>query len=395
MKRIAIITPCFFGATFPLAKRWLEEGFHVDYYFSAGKTADINEGVDFIPCKTESVFGMVKHEACPGLFTYMNSDRFRLKYFVRPRPFKNVPIIRNIWKFYLNSFDKRFAKYINSQQYDYVNLVGQCSTDYYETLLSYIKSPIVVSLHEVIPNLVNKDNVLMPKWFKSLFASKCNIVVHSQNSYDDLKRYSGVDFSRVHLIHFGLFESFRNIKPDFSILQGVSSPYILFFGVIRPYKGLDLLYKAVRNHRDYFSKYKLVVAGSGYDENIVKIKNDDSFICINRRISNAELVSLISNAMFIVCPYRGVSQSGVPQTTFVFNKPIVATNLSAFSEMMTDGHNCLLFEPENSDDLALKMKHMIDNTVFFEKNVAHFEIDNPSFDWKEISNQYQSIFNIL
>lgn len=396
MKKIAIITPAFPGATLPLAKHFVKNGNQVDYYFiSAGGWVMVTEGADFKSFKAKQLIGEVAYNICPKLFDYFESNNLRLLYYKRPRPYKRIPIIRVFSAAYLAIYDKIFCRYLNRQQYDFINLVGSNRTEAYNNFLKYIRTQIVVSLHEVVSHSMEKNNVKTPKWMSRLFSTdNAAVVVHSQNTYETIKKYyKELDLGKVHVIHFGLFESYKCVKPDNAIVNQLKQKYFLFFGSVYPYKGLDVLYEAIIKHREWFKDYKVVVAGRGHVDCIESIKKDDAFVCINRYISNGELVSLISNSLFVVCPYRAISQSGIPQTSFVFNIPIIASNLNAFSEVMTDGHNCLLFESGNSDELAVKMRQMIDDYDYYKNNIINFEQNNPQFAWQHITKQYESLID--
>ena len=316
-------------------------------------------------------------------------------YYRRPRPYKRVPVFRSIVAFYLAIYDRLFCRHVNREQYDFINLVGTNGTEEYNNFLRFVKAPIIVSFHEVVSHSMDKNNVKTPKWMSRLFSSNnVKVVVHSQNTFEAInKYYKELSLEKVHVIHFGLFETYKCVKPDNEILTQLPKKYLLFFGSILPYKGLDVLYEAVIKHREWFKYYKVVVAGRGHVDCIESIKKDDAFVCINRYITNGELVSLIVNSLFVVCPYREISQSGIPQTAFVFNKPIVASNLNAFKEVMTDGQNCLLFDSGNSDELAVKMRQMIDNYDYFKNNIRDFEENNPQFSWQHITEQYESLID--
>ena len=394
MKKIAIITSHFPGATFPLVNRFLKNGFAVDYYIVCGKIVDIQEGVSFDRFPAKLFLGEIDRCKCDGLFDYLKSDNFHLYYHRRPRPYSNVPVLRLLMALYLFVYDYLFCRKINKQHYCWVNLVGTYDSSSYGNYLRFINSPLSVSLHEVLPDLLNKSVINQPKWFDTLFKSQCSIVVHSKNTLDDILSFQRVESTRVNLIHFGLFETYRTISIDKDIKLQLPPRYILFFGKILPYKGLDLLYKAVTSNRHLFRDMKFVVAGAGFVECINDIKDDKSFICINRRVTNEELASLISGSLFVVCPYRGISQSGIPQTTFVFNKPIVASRLSAFEEVMEHDRDCLLFERDDSDDLAKQMYQMMMNYSSFVSNVSSFEANNPDYSWDYIERQYETLMTI-
>ena len=137
---------------------------------------------------------------------------------------------------------------------------------------------------------------------------------------------------------------------------------------MHPYKGLKYLYESA-NMLDLESlNIRIVVAGGGYDPIITKMRSDKNFVVINHFIDNAELVGLIRNSIALVCPYISASQSGLVQTAMVFNKPVIATKVGAFEEVIEHGINGILCEPANASSLAKAINKV-------------FELDNNKFSY--------------
>jgi glycosyltransferase involved in cell wall biosynthesis len=395
MKRIAFLTRHFTGATFPLAKEFLRKGYAVDYYIICEGTVDIDEAASVPPLRVSGRWDVININEWPELYKYFNSEYFRFYYYRRPRPYKRVPVIKNIVAARTLLRDKFFCNYLDKKQYECINLVGTNRSDDYVNYLKYLRTPIIISLHEVIPNLLKKANLQPSSFLKAVFSSFCEIVVHSKNSYEDIQLYKELNIRKLHMINFGKFDSFSSLRTDNAIIDNLPPEYILFYGRIVPYKGLDTLYNAVANHREFFNNHKIVVAGSGTVDCLSVVKDDDSFITINRFITNEELASLIAHSLFVVCPYRGISQSGIPQTTFVFNKPIVSSNLDAFKEVMIDGVDGLMFKAEDYDDLAAKMREMIMSYQVYENNLNEFEQNHPQYAWNNIAEEYITVIDSI
>lgn len=117
--------------------------------------------------------------------------------------------------------------------------------------------------------------------------------------------------------------------------------YLLFFGFIRKYKGLDILLQAMPLIKN--RNLKLIIAGEFYeskDEYLSLIKEhhlESAIIMKDEYIPKDEVRYYFSAADLIVQPYRSATQSGVTQIAYSFDKPMVVTNVGGLPEMVTDG----------------------------------------------------------
>ncbi len=128
--------------------------------------------------------------------------------------------------------------------------------------------------------------------------------------------------------------------------------YILFFGFIREYKGLDLLLRAMAEECVRELGVKLIVAGEFYEDEkpyfdlIHKLDLAGKIIIHSHFISNDEVRFYFSAASLVVQPYRSATQSGVTQVAYHFNKPMVVTNVGGLAEIVPDGRCGYVVEPE-------------------------------------------------
>ncbi len=128
--------------------------------------------------------------------------------------------------------------------------------------------------------------------------------------------------------------------------------YLLFFGLVRKYKGLDLLIRALASEKLTHLPLKLIVAGEFYDDfdPYRKLVDDlgvyDKVIMNNEFIPNAEVVRYFCAADLVVQPYRDATQSGVTQVAYHFDKPMVVTRVGALPEMVPDGVAGYVVEPD-------------------------------------------------
>ena len=176
----------------------------------------------------------------------------------------------------------------------------------------------------------------------------------------------------------------------------VSHKYFLFFGNILPYKGIDVFIDACQKVQDKLNEFHFVIAGAGYDESINKIKNNDHFTLINTYLTNRDLANLIRNCYAVVCPHKTASQSGIPQTTFAFNKPIIVSRIESFEDIVVDKFNGVVFDKYSSESLALSIEELATDVTLYNKivfNIKQFTRFMPQYDWNNIERGYIEYMN--
>ncbi|MEO7045367.1 MAG: glycosyltransferase family 4 protein [Ferruginibacter sp.] len=155
----------------------------------------------------------------------------------------------------------------------------------------------------------------------------------------------------------------------------IDPEYVLFFGRLSYYKGIDILLEAIPGVLKKIPQQKFIIAGKpDYDFKLDETLFEnvkDNITLVERFLSTEELVHLIQASQFVVCPYRDATQSGVVMTTFAVGKPVVATNVGSFSEYINDDINGLLAEP-TSESIAEKIIYALENKHFrtLENNVV-------------------------
>ncbi|EEE35994.1 putative glycosyl transferase [Rhodobacteraceae bacterium KLH11] len=131
---------------------------------------------------------------------------------------------------------------------------------------------------------------------------------------------------------------------------------LLFFGLVRPYKGLDILLDAMSLvTRDDVS---LTIAGEFWQHQeetqarIDRLGPDHSVELLARYVGDDEMAELFDRADAVVLPYRSVSGSGVVSLAFHYQKPIIASDLPGFAEILRASGAGWLFKTGDAADLA-------------------------------------------
>lgn len=134
------------------------------------------------------------------------------------------------------------------------------------------------------------------------------------------------------------------LDPDFN--------YLLFFGLIRDYKGLDLVIESLADERLTNKKIRLIVAGEfyanekKYRDMVKSLQLENEIIFVDKYIPNGEVSSYFNACDMVVQPYKSATQSGVTQVAYHFCKPMLVTNVGGLPEIVAHQKAGYVCEPE-------------------------------------------------
>jgi glycosyltransferase involved in cell wall biosynthesis len=187
--------------------------------------------------------------------------------------------------------------------------------------------PTVFTAHNAFP----RRERALPAWRETLGAVD-RVVVHSRQTLERLAVF-GVERARLTVIPHPVFDA----PPDVPV-GPPSGRIMLFFGLIRRYKGLDVLVSALPQILERVPDARLVVAGDPL-EPIEPVRALASSLGVERAIewrlgfvSDADLAPLLASAAFVVLPYREIESSGVLALAFGSGRPAVVSDLGAVGE---------------------------------------------------------------
>jgi glycosyltransferase involved in cell wall biosynthesis len=256
------------------------------------------------------------------------------------------------------------------------------------------KANKIHTLHEVVDHLSGSNRY--EKILNFLFKERIRLIVHSKTTFNRIVQFEKCDSSLVTIIPFGLFETYRLFDDNLKLVED-SPNIILYYGFIRPYKGLNVLTDAIKILNDKFDNYRVVIAGLGDIPQKAELENDRKYIILNRYLSNNEIVALNKQAKIVVCPYFSGSQSGIVMTTFLFDKPIIASNIETFTEIITDGQNGLLINPNSPEELARSILKLLGDDDLYNhlcRNIRMFG-QSGNYAWKGIADlTYNTYFHL-
>ena len=258
---------------------------------------------------------------------------------------------------------------------------------------SILKLPIlkVMTIHDPIPHIgESKKNIRILK-------SNMKFV----NSFILLNEFQKVDFihlynlkkENVHTTFLGSYNSYSALKQEVDL---GNKKNLLFFGRITPYKGLNILIEVFNRLKKTFPDLTLTIAGKG--QLPLNIINNGSVKIINRYVSVDELSILINSSTLVVCPYIEGTQSGVIMTSFAFSKPVLASNVGGFGEMIEDEITGFLVQPENINQLEEKLISILNNPdklKLISDNISSVYHNNGKRSWYKSAEKTFGIYKTL
>jgi len=218
--------------------------------------------------------------------------------------------------------------------------------------------PRLMTAHYVLPPHPSRRRLLSAR---RAFGAMDAAIAHSEHGARRLRDAVGLDPDKVHVIHHGAFDYLTRLpeeKPLPAELQGAEGPVILFFGLLRPYKGVDTLLQAFRRVKGA----ELWIVGNPRMElgplRALAAEVPGRVRFLTRFVEDAEIPAIFRRADLVVLPYRDAEHSGVLYTGLAFGKPLVLTAVGGFPELAAEGA-ARLVAPEDPTALAATLAELV------------------------------------
>jgi len=199
-----------------------------------------------------------------------------------------------------------------------------------------------------------------------------------------------------------LFDNFGEIMSKETALANIGldnqHSYLLFFGFIRAYKGLDLLLQAFADERLRKFPAKLIIAGEFYEDSkpyidlIEQLNLSEHIVLKTDFIPDNEVGNYFCAADMVVQPYKNATQSGVTQICYHFNKPMLVTNVGGLPEIVPNGIAGYVVEA-NPKDIADQLVDSYENNKieYFAEGILK---EKQKYLWSRMSATIYELFKI-
>lgn len=256
------------------------------------------------------------------------------------------------------------------------------------------KTRVISILDNIIPHEKRLADRLLSNYFVGSvdgFVAMSKSVLSDLNLFDERK-------PRAFCAH-PLYDNFGEKKSREDALKELnldpSISYILFFGFIRDYKGLDILLEAMADERMRQKNVKLIVAGEFYNNSVKyfelekKLGIGDNVIWHNDFIPDSQVSTYFAAADMVVQPYKSATQSGVTQIAYHFEKPMLVTRVGGLAEIVPHEEVGYVVEP-NAKAVTDALCDFYDNNreSSFVENV---KLEKKKYAWSRMAETIKSL----
>ncbi len=267
----------------------------------------------------------------------------------------------------------------------------------FSTIIRRIKKNNHTKVICIVDNIIPHEKRPFDGFLTRLFTKSVDgFIAMSQSVMDDINQF---DKNKPRLLSpHPLFDNFgektdRKIAMD-KLGLDPNDINLLFFGLIREYKGLDILIEALSDQRLRDQPIKLLVAGEFYEsskpyfDRIKELGLEDRIRVEERFIPDNEVSLYFSSTDLVVLPYKTATQSGVTQIGYHFSKPMLVTDVGGLGEIIIDKKTGYVVEPSP--------KGVADAILDFAENRPEFsegiEDEKKKYTWDRMT---KSILKIM
>ncbi len=288
----------------------------------------------------------------------------------------------------------KVGKYIHKQKPDilifkyWLPFMGPC----FGTIARKVKKNNHTKIITILDNVIPHESRIGDKQFTKYFLKPIDAFISMSKSVEkDLATFNTTkprDFNPHPLFdNFGPLVSAAEAKQYLGLDD--NTHYILFFGIIRDYKGLDLLLEAFSKFDKQKHQVKLLVAGEYYSneekyQQLISDLNLKSDVkVVNQFINDSEVKYYFCAADLIAQPYKNATQSGVTQIAYHFETPILVTNVGGLPEMVPNEKVGYVTPVE-----ANAICDALDNFYTYQRKaefVANLKVEKQKYLWDKLT----------
>jgi glycosyltransferase involved in cell wall biosynthesis len=243
-----------------------------------------------------------------------------------------------------------------------------------------------------------KKGTRIARTLTALLAEMDAVIVHSEHGAERLAGDFGVSPQRLEVIPHGAFNYLTHQESEVPLppeLEAVEGPVILAFGLIRPYKGMDVLLDAFTRVRGA----ELWIVGAPRMPmaplHALASRAPGKVRFVDRFVTDPEIPAFMRRADIAVLPYRNIEQSGVLYTALAFGRPLVLSDVGGFPEVAALGA-AELTPVGDPEALAAVLQRLIDDPAKRERLGAKaLAAALGPYSWDEVGRKTLALYERL
>jgi glycosyltransferase involved in cell wall biosynthesis len=248
--------------------------------------------------------------------------------------------------------------------------------------------PVVFTAHDVLPRRTEGKVEL----WRRVFAAVDRVVVHGEGAVERLEAL-GVDRERVVRIPHPVFEPPAGHEPG-----PPAGTTLLFFGLLRASKGLDILLRALPAVAEAVQDARLVVAGDPL-EPVEPLRALAAELGVSERVDwrlgylpDSDIPELMAEAAVVVLPYRKIESSGVLATALGHGRPAVVTDVGSLGSTVREFGAGAVVEPEDPAALAAACVRLLRDPEALAQAYAGTEAARKVLTWDAAAAAHEQLY---
>jgi len=281
---------------------------------------------------------------------------------------------------------------------------------YFIKLLKLFGFKIVYTAHDLLPH--DMDIPENRRFFQNVYELADRLIVHADNIKEEMIGIFDIDPIKIYVIPHGsntLFFS-QNGASKQAARDRLGIPLdkkvILFFGLIKPYKGLEYLLEAFKEIKEQVENVMLVIAGRVADEDtavyyhycklLTEFADNSAVRCVTEYIPFDEVGYFFSTTDVVVLPHVKPSQSGVLLSAIAAGKPVVVTDAGGLSEVVNNAQIGFVVPPKDAKALAKATIKILKTPGLLEQMGREAKIlADTTYSWKTVATTTINVYQTL
>ena len=289
-------------------------------------------------------------------------------------------------------------------------LVDRNEDYYFIKFLKLLGFKIVYTAHDLLPQDIQTPNDRED--FQKIYGRVDRIIVHSKSDKKEMIQLFTIEPNKISVIPHGSYDLFyreKNVSKEVA-REALGIPkekkVILFFGLIKRYKGLEYLVEAFGEVKGKLSNLLLLIAGKIYDGDakicqhyshlIGQLRCRDDVMCVTEYIPFEKVGSYFSASDVVVLPYIKTYTSGVLFSAYAAGRAVVVTDTGGLSEVVVDGKSGFVVPTRDSQALAEAVIKTINSSDQIEEMGRYAKyLAETTYSWKSVALKTIDVYRSL